>query len=241
MKKRDLFTIGKAAKLLGVSIDTLRRWDESGELRAKRSQGGHRYYDRETLERYKNDLFALAHVWSESVIAPEIESESYCETQDRFRARLNTMAILLDRDEHAHALAPLLVAIVGEIGNNSFDHNIGNWPDTLGIFFSYDLNKREIVLADRGLGIRTTLLRARPNLKDDIEAMTVAMTERVSGRTPEKRGNGLKFVRDVAISNAIDTTLQSGIAIAEIAKEHGKLLVHLADRNVRGTIARIRY
>jgi len=30
-------------------------------------------------------------------------------------------------------------AIAGEIGNNSFDHNIGNWPDMAGIFLDIRL------------------------------------------------------------------------------------------------------
>jgi hypothetical protein len=148
---------------------------------------------------------------------------------------------LLDRDPETNALAPLLASIVVEIGNNSFDHNIGNWPDTPGIIFAYDLNKRKIVLADRGLGVRTTLSRVRPDIKNDIEALTIAMTERVSGRAPEQRGNGLKFVRNVAITNPIDVSLQSGIALAEITTHRKKLFIRLADRNVRGTITQITY
>jgi molybdopterin-binding protein len=34
--------IGEAAELLGVSVDTLRRWTSSGRLRVKRSAGGQR-------------------------------------------------------------------------------------------------------------------------------------------------------------------------------------------------------
>lgn len=41
-----LIKIGKASERLGVSIQTLRRWEESGQLVADcRSQGGTRYYD----------------------------------------------------------------------------------------------------------------------------------------------------------------------------------------------------
>lgn len=41
-----LIKIGKASECLGVSIQTLRRWEESGQLVAdRRSQGGTRYYD----------------------------------------------------------------------------------------------------------------------------------------------------------------------------------------------------
>jgi len=40
-----LVTIGKAAKILGVSVMTLRRWDEAGRLVSIRTEGGHRRYD----------------------------------------------------------------------------------------------------------------------------------------------------------------------------------------------------
>ena len=37
-------SIGKAAKHLGVSVDTLRRWERKGRLNSERSPGGHRYF-----------------------------------------------------------------------------------------------------------------------------------------------------------------------------------------------------
>ena len=40
-----LVSIGKAAKILGVSELTLRRWDEDGRLVARKTEGGHRRYD----------------------------------------------------------------------------------------------------------------------------------------------------------------------------------------------------
>ena len=41
----NLVSISKAAKILGVSEITLRRWDEEGRLVAVRTEGGHRRYD----------------------------------------------------------------------------------------------------------------------------------------------------------------------------------------------------
>jgi molybdopterin-binding protein len=38
----DDLRIGQAAELLGVSVDTLRRWDAAGTLRLSRSAGGQR-------------------------------------------------------------------------------------------------------------------------------------------------------------------------------------------------------
>jgi excisionase family DNA binding protein len=41
----NLVSISKAAKILGVSEITLRRWDETGRLVAIKTEGGHRRYD----------------------------------------------------------------------------------------------------------------------------------------------------------------------------------------------------
>jgi excisionase family DNA binding protein len=41
----NLVSIGKAAKILGVSEITLRRWDSEGKLPSLKTEGGHRRYD----------------------------------------------------------------------------------------------------------------------------------------------------------------------------------------------------
>lgn len=57
MKKSDLqltkqwVTIADAARFLGVSQDTLRRWEKKGTLIPRRTVGGHRRYSRMQLER----------------------------------------------------------------------------------------------------------------------------------------------------------------------------------------------
>jgi molybdopterin-binding protein len=40
--RNPLIRVGSAAELLGVSVDTLRRWTASGRLRERRSPGGQR-------------------------------------------------------------------------------------------------------------------------------------------------------------------------------------------------------
>lgn len=46
-----LITISKAAKLLGVSISTLRRWEKEGKISSEnRHTGGHRRYDPTKLQ-----------------------------------------------------------------------------------------------------------------------------------------------------------------------------------------------
>ena len=92
-----------------------------------------------------------------------------CQTRDVFKAKLDNF--------YVETKDSLLIAVAGEIGNNSFDHNLGNWPDVTGIIFSYSLRKRIVVLADRGQGILKTLKRVKPELVDFQGALKTAFTE----------------------------------------------------------------
>ena len=47
--------VGEAAELLGVSVDTLRRWSTSGRLRVRRSPGGQRLVARADLRRLQEE------------------------------------------------------------------------------------------------------------------------------------------------------------------------------------------
>jgi len=49
-EKKDLLSIGQASEYLGVSIDTLRRWEKKGKVDSLRSPGGHRYYEKKQLD-----------------------------------------------------------------------------------------------------------------------------------------------------------------------------------------------
>ena len=138
-------------------------------------------------------------------------------------------------------LLSLVVSIAGEIGNNSFDHNLGQWPDTPGIFFGYDLNKRQIVLADRGLGILETLKRVKPELKDHEQALLTAFTEMISGRAPENRGNGLKYVRKVVSENPIDLLFQSGDAALKMEGKNQELRITKGEESFHGCLALITF
>lgn len=49
-------SIGDAASILGVSIDTVRRWEKAGKLRAQRLDGKNRYFNVAELELVRNNL-----------------------------------------------------------------------------------------------------------------------------------------------------------------------------------------
>ncbi len=238
--EEKLLKISEAAEQLGVSIDTLRRWDESGKLVAIKKEGGtHRYYREKDIEIFASDIFKLALDWiSEGIEFPGI---FYCKTSDVFQARLTKMQDLLMSNENTKDIFSLIVSVAGEIGNNSYDHNIGKWPDTQGIFFGFDVNKKQIVLADRGVGILETLKMVRPQLKNHQEALWVGFTEVVSGRQPEARGNGLKYVRRVISKNPINLLFQTGDAKLTLNANSPDLNIETAKENLRGCLALIKY
>src|SRR6188508_2899928 len=48
---QELLTLGEAAKAIGVSQDTLRRWDRAGKIRIKRDERNRRRVSRSEVER----------------------------------------------------------------------------------------------------------------------------------------------------------------------------------------------
>src|SRR5437870_6567748 len=50
--EKKWFSSSEAARYLGVSVDTIRQLDESGQLRATRTKGGHRRFSRKALDAY---------------------------------------------------------------------------------------------------------------------------------------------------------------------------------------------
>jgi hypothetical protein len=247
MKRKPLISIGEAAKLMHISIDTLRRWDNEKRFPAIR-QSGKRFYRATDIEKYlakmtiaEADIFEAAKNWAMSNSPAEPDSLFYCKDSAIFQYRLNKLENSLGEIGELKNMFPLITSIAGEIGNNSFDHNLGNWPDIPGIFFGYDLDRREVVLADRGQGILTTLKRVRDRLSSDEEALRVAFTEILSGRPKEARGNGLKFVKYVVVENDIKLLFQTGKARLELEKGDQFLNISKTDNYIRGCMALIKF
>lgn len=180
----------------------------------------------------------LAHEW---ITAPadevDVRSGYYCQTRDVFQTRIDKMLRnLLNEKNVGDNRAYIISAIAGEIGNNSFDHNLGNWRDIPGIFFAYEIFETEIkiALADRGQGILSTLKKVKPELADDQEALKTAFLERISGRAPENRGNGLKFVKENVEEMKMRLLFCSGNAQAEL---NAKMIIQETSEKFEGCFA----
>ena len=127
----------------------------------------------------------------------------FSKTRDVFTARLQSF--ILETEKYLES------AIIGEIGNNTFDHNFGfNTAYPKGVYCDMAYKQRYTVLADYGKGVRQSLLLVLPSITSDVEAVEIAFTKRISGRSPEQRGNGLKFVSEIIQQNNWHFYFQSG-------------------------------
>lgn len=86
-----LISIGKVAKLYGVSAQAIRNWTKEGKFEAIRTLGGHRRYSLEKIEQELGitgkDKYTIlysrvsAHDQKEDLVRQNKELKSYCETQ----------------------------------------------------------------------------------------------------------------------------------------------------------------
>jgi hypothetical protein len=130
-------------------------------------------------------------------------SKYFSKTRDIFTARLQSY--IIETKKYLEA------AIIGEIGNNTFDHNFvfeKGYPG--GVYCNFSCQQEYIVLADFGMGVKQSLLSVLPVIASDLEAVEIAFTRRISGRSPEQRGNGLKFVSETIRQNNWHLYFQSG-------------------------------
>jgi hypothetical protein len=130
-------------------------------------------------------------------------SPNVSESRDVFEARSQAIFPALIDNGYSESNAGLIYSVVGEIGNNCFDHNLGYWTNQPGCYFEFCIDEAGLsfALADRGRGIHASLKNTLPELKNDQDAIDVAFERVVSGRFPEQRGNGLKYVRKVINGN----------------------------------------
>jgi len=52
---KELYSASEAASALGISLDTLRRWDKAGRIRVQRDSGNRRVVEAAEIERVRGD------------------------------------------------------------------------------------------------------------------------------------------------------------------------------------------
>lgn len=139
---------------------------------------------------------------------PHPDEPCFCPTRDIFQGRIESYFRELCTIQPSQQTVALLIAAMGEIGNNSFDHNLGKWQDDSGMVFYKGID--HCLIVDRGQGIRGSLQEAGVRLESDEEYIQTAFTQVISGRAPEKRGNGLKLVAAIVERLNLSLYLRSG-------------------------------
>jgi len=154
---------------------------------------------------YESQISALLDLKMPEYFNLNVCELKHCEYRDEFTARLDYFLKMFENFGLNNDDANRMTSLVGELGNNVFDHNSGNWPlDTVGCIIcgqNYPKQKRiEIVIGDPGIGFYGSLINAFPELKDDKEAIIKGLDGN-TGRIGEKRGNGLKLIQEWTINN----------------------------------------
>lgn len=161
--------------------------------------------------------------WLHANKIEENTPSTVCETRDILVARLSHLKALV-KQGLANEDLPFVISATGEIGNNSFDHNMGQWRDVAGCWLESQITggRLWICIADRGQGIYRSLIQVDPTIQNDQAALETAFEKHISGRAPEKRGNGLKYVKSIILEEK-----NRGLACCS-----GRGQVHYGDRGV---------
>lgn len=185
--------------------------------------------------------------WVRGVAGITPSLDFYCETRDAAQARIEKFRTAIIHGGWSEDTAGLFSAVIGELAGNCFDHNLGKWKDVPGCWLEIKNTEAGVraIVADRGQGVLATLQQVVPNLTDASEALCIAFTRAITGRAPEQRGNGLKFVirslkqfssveSFMFISGTAKLEFQGAVDISDIPGYIGR-----TDQVMQGTYAEI--
>lgn len=163
----------------------------------------------------------------------------HCLYRDEFNVRLERFISMFQNFGLGIQDSYLATGVVGELGNNVFDHNSFSWPTNISgsIIMAQNYPKMrciEVAIGDPGIGFRGSLATAFPKLTSDIEAIRTGLAGN-SGRVGETRGNGLRLIQQWTIQNFSGMVMvQSGDGLVIVRKGQ------IEDRTVQrivGTLA----
>ena len=203
-----LYTIGEAARLLGVSIPTLRRWEESGKLVPERTAGKHRRYD---ITKFKPEL-AIADTARMTIAYARVSSHDQREDLERQKRVLElycaqhgwNFTLLSDlgsgMNYHKKGLRRLLDAILsGNVGRLVITHKDRLLRFGAELVFAICETKNvEIVILNQG----EECSFEEDLAKDVLEIITV-FSARLYGSRSHKNKKLLEDVKKAVEDNAL--------------------------------------
>ena len=123
---KERLSIGESAEYLGVSIDTLRRWEKKKVILALRSPGGHRYFLKKDLDKLFGQKYARVSTKKEvQLMQEEKQGESTTEINAEKESLISEKTILPE-EPRVSAPKPSNVLIPPTVIQQQLTQNIPN-------------------------------------------------------------------------------------------------------------------
>lgn len=166
--------------------------------------------------------------WYINGIKTNLINSHHCKNRSDFNGRLTSYESVLNQT-HKEECLYLILSSLGEIGNICFDHNLGNWQDESGCLFIREANYS--IICDRGRGIKQSLSSVYQLTNEDKNYISIAFSKIITGRAPEKRGNGLKFVKSSILKCNVGLSCKSGDEFIHFGKSEDDFSLELKNMN----------
>ena len=201
-----MLSIGKFAKSLGVSIQTLRNWDKEGKLKPTYvTENGYRYYSKDLLNKFRN-IKNVNKIKKKNILYARVSTKNQKDDLDRQVDNLKQYAyskgysfeIITDIGSGINYKKEGLLKMINLVECGEVDRIIVLYKDRL-IRFGYDLIEYICKLNDTKIEIvdNSTISKEQELTEDLIQIITV-FANRLYGARSKKTINLIKSVKENA-------------------------------------------
>lgn len=201
-----MLSIGKFAKSLGVSIQTLRNWDKEGKLKPTYvTENGYRYYSEDLLNKFRN-IKNVNKIKKKNILYARVSTKNQKDDLNRQIDNLKQYAyskgysfeIITDIGSGINYKKEGLLKMINLVECGEVDRIIVLYKDRL-IRFGYDLIEYICKLNDTKIEIvdNSTISKERELTEDLIQIITV-FANRLYGARSKKTINLIKSVKENA-------------------------------------------
>ena len=201
-----MLSIGKFAKSLGVSIQTLRNWDKEGKLKPTYvTENGYRYYSEELLNKFRN-IKNVNKIKKKNILYARVSTKNQKDDLNRQIDNLKQYAyskgysfeIITDIGSGINYKKEGLLKMINLVECGEVDRIIVLYKDRL-IRFGYDLIEYICKLNDTKIEIvdNSTISKEQELTEDLIQIITV-FANKLYGARSKKTINLIKSVKENA-------------------------------------------
>lgn len=201
-----MLSIGKFAKSLGVSIQTLRNWDKEGKLKPTYvTENGYRYYSEDLLNKFRN-IKNVNKIKKKNILYARVSTENQKDDLNRQIDNLKQYAyskgysfeIITDIGSGINYKKEGLLKMINLVECGEVDRIIVLYKDRL-IRFGYDLIEYICKLNDTKIEIvdNSTISKEQELTEDLIQIITV-FSNKLYGARSKKTINLIKSVKENA-------------------------------------------